>query len=421
MTTNRQRDLILISAPIGGDATNLHTVLSRAGHAPQICRRVGDVVAGLAMECGAVILTEEALTDELRASLLQSFDAQPPWSDIPIVLIASAGPTNLGPSLAAKLRGPRRTITLLERPLRSASLLATLETLLAARHRQYEIRELLRERDMLLASLETRVAERTAELRQMVEEMEGFSYSVSHDLRSPLRSLAGYAEALLEDYCDELPPGAKSYCDRIVRAARRMDSLTQDVLAYTRVTRCEMEITSVNVDSLIAEVIEQYPALGASAADIRTHGPLGFVKGHVPSLIQCFSNLLGNAVKFVPEGTRPRVDIRAVRHGQRRRISVRDNGSGVAPADHARIFRMFERAAGKKVPGTGIGLAIVKKAVERMGGSIGIISALGEGAEFWIELEDAAPPCSSIATVKNPASFWMESNPASITPLLRAT
>ena len=406
-----QGDTILVVAPIGADARNISDVLRKAGLAPKPCQIARDMQVAMRGEVGAMVLTEEALTPELMGTLNDIFRAQPPWSDVPIVMISSVGPQNLGPVIAARLRGPRRTITLLERPLRSVTLLATLDTLLAARHRQYEIRDLLNERDALLSSLESRVAERTAELRRLVEEMEAFSYSVSHDLRSPLRSLAGYAQALQEDYARELPPGARNYCERIMRAAQRMDNLTQDVLAYTRVTQCEMEITSVDLDSLISEVIEQYPALGSSAASISVDRPLGCVKGHIPSLIQCFSNLLGNALKFVPEGRPPRIEVRATLAGGRRRVYVKDNGNGIDPADHVRIFRMFERAAGKKVPGTGIGLAIVKKAVERMGGTIGVQSAIGAGAEFWIELENAEPPCPTVATSKHSASFWTESPP----------
>lgn len=414
-----ENDVVLLSAPIGADGPNLQQVLRRAGHDSRICRSVEEVVAGLGGHCGALVLTEEALSPALKRALEAVFAAQPAWSDIPVVLIASVGAANLGPALAAQLRGPRRTVTLLERPLRSITLLATLETLLAARHRQYEIRDLLHERDALLSSLESRVAERTAELQRMVEEMESFSYSVSHDLRSPLRSLAGYAEALQEDYGDALPPGARAYCEKMIRAARRMDNLTQDILAYTRVTRCEMEITTVDLDSLVADVIEQYPALGSSSAHIHIHSPLGCVRGHVPSLIQCFSNLLGNAVKFVREGETPRIEVRASVHDGRRRVTVRDHGPGIDPADQARIFRMFERAVGKNVPGTGIGLAIVKKAVARMGGNVGVASVPGQGAEFWLELDDAPPPCARPSATDS-LSFWPGAGPA-IVPFAPAT
>jgi signal transduction histidine kinase len=373
-------------APIGADAANIRTVLLAAGMRAIVCVSAASLREGISEECGAILLTEEALTPELIKILGEQFEAQPPWSDIPVVLIATVGFSNSGALAAARLRGSRRTVTLLERPLRSVTLLATLHTVLAARHRQYEIRDLLRERDTLLSSLESRVAERTSELQRMVQEMEAFSYSVSHDLRSPLRSLAGYSRALQEDYAADLPPGARVYLEKIARAAQRMDNLTQDVLAYTRATRCEMEIAPVNLDSLLGEVIEQYPILGSSADHIILHGPLGSVMGHVPSLIQCFSNLLGNAVKFMPPGGSPLVEVKTARQGRWCRISVNDNGPGIDPSQHDRIFGMFERAADRNVPGTGIGLAIVKKAVERMGGTVGVISARGKGAEFWIRL-----------------------------------
>jgi signal transduction histidine kinase len=168
-----------------------------------------------------------------------------------------------------------------------------------------------------------------------------------------------------------------------------MDNLTQDVLAYTRATRCEMDITAIDLDWLMAEVIEQYPALGASAERIKIHRPIGHAMGHVPSLIQCFSNLLGNAVKFVPEGRIPEIDVFSEVKGPSLRVTVKDNGIGVDPSHHDRIFRMFERAAKNEFSGTGIGLAIVKKAAERMGGTVGVVSTPGHGAQFWIELVSA--------------------------------
>ena len=386
MSKSHTSDTILIVAPVGADARNISEVLRKAQHTPRICRTASEMAEGMNEGCGAIIITEDALTPELMATLTEVFQRQPPWSDVPLILISSAGVESVGPAIAARLRGPRRTITLLERPLRSVTLLGTLDSLLSARHRQYEIRDLLDERDLLLGNLETRVAERTAELQRMVEEMEAFSYSVSHDLRSPLRSLAGYAKVLQEDHAEELSPTARGFLEKIARAAQRMDSLTQDVLAYTRLAQCGMSVESVDLDTLFADVIEQYPAVAAPQNKIIIRRPLGHVLGHVPSLIQCFSNLLGNAVKFVPVGRVPEIQVSSNRAGEWQRVSVKDNGVGIARVDHERIFRMFERAAGKQTPGTGIGLAIVKKAVERMGGSVGVISAPGEGAEFWIQL-----------------------------------
>jgi signal transduction histidine kinase len=393
-------DVILVMAPTGADAANIGTVLERARLRARICRSDAELRTCVGNECGALVVTEEALTPAVLKALSAIFAEQPPWSDIPIVLIGSGGLSNSGGLIAARLRGPHRTITLLERPLRATTLMATIQTVMSARQRQYEMRDLLRERDMLLSSLESRVAARTADLQRMVEEMEAFSYSVSHDLRSPLRSLDGYARALQEDYGENLPEGARLYLDKIARAARRMDSLTQDVLAYTRATQCEMEITEVDLDGLLTDVIEQYPALGAAAERIRIRAPVGRVMGHIPSLIQCFSNLLGNAVKFVPTGKAPEVDVFSERRGRHLRVTVKDNGIGIDPAHHARIFRMFERAAKKNFPGTGIGLAIVKKAVERMGGTVGVNSVPERGAEFWLELIAAEKPPPAPAAVR---------------------
>jgi signal transduction histidine kinase len=382
-------DVVLICAPIGADARNISGVLRQAGHSPKICVTVAELAQKIQDNCGAIVLTEETLTPELMATLADVFRAQPPWSDVPIVLISSTGTESRGAALTARLKGPHRTVALLERPLRSATLLATLDSLLVARRRQYEVRDLLHERDLLLSSLESRVAERTAELRRMIEEMEAFSYSVSHDLRSPLRSLAGYAQVLQEDHAEELSPTARSYLERIRRAAERMDRLTQDVLAYTRVTQCEMTIEPLNLDEVLDDVLDQYPELAAPPNRIRIHRPLGHVLGPVPSLIPGFSNLLGNAVKFVPPDRHPEIDVQAVAEGEWRQVSIRDNGIGIEAAHQQRIFRMFERVADKELPGTGIGLAIAKKAVERMGGTIGVRSSFGSGAEFWIRLRTA--------------------------------
>jgi signal transduction histidine kinase len=168
-----------------------------------------------------------------------------------------------------------------------------------------------------------------------------------------------------------------------------MDRLTQDILAYTRVTRAELTLEPLDLDLVFRAVIEQYPALLAARHLIAVRSPLGRIRGHLPSLIQCFSNLLENALKFVREGEQPDIEVSSEPVDGRIRIIVQDHGVGIAPEQHRRIFGIFERAADSRIPGTGIGLAIVKKAVERMGGSIGVSSTPGLGSRFWIELEAA--------------------------------
>jgi signal transduction histidine kinase len=381
---------VLITAPLGADARNIADVLAAGGIETRVCRDLAEAADEFSAGCAALLVTEEAM-DPVQAALFSArLERQAPWSDVPVVLITSGGQFSPVSTRATALVGPRVNLTLIERPLRAVTLVATVRTALRARSRQYEIRDLLADRETLLASLEERVAERTARLRQMVEELEAFSYSVSHDLRAPLRVLDGYAQALIEDYADALEPGAKDLLARISRTAHRMDRLTQDVLAYTRVSRGELTLEPVSLEVLLREVIEQYPSLIESKDLIHLRTPLGTVLGHGPSLIQCFSNLLENALKFVSEGEVPHVEIYAVPRGDRIRVTVADQGVGIDPAQQQRIFGMFERAsAHKHVAGTGIGLAIVKKAAERMGGSVGVESAPGKGARFWLELAKA--------------------------------
>ena len=236
-------------------------------------------------------------------------------------------------------------------------------------------------------SLERRVKERTTELQEAVAQMEAFSYSVSHDLRSPLRAMQGYAQVLLEDYSDKLDDEARTYLKRIASSAVRMDALVQDILTYSRVARAELKIEPINLDKLVHDIIHQNPAFQSPQSRITVKSPLHKVSAHEAALTQCLTNLISNAVKFVSPGVIPAVTISTEPVGSDVRIWVQDNGIGINPQHFDRIFRMFERVHGAKTyEGTGIGLAIVKKAVERMNGRIGVESKPGEGSRFWIIL-----------------------------------
>ncbi len=235
--------------------------------------------------------------------------------------------------------------------------------------------------------LELRVRERTARLRSALAELEAFSYSISHDLRAPLRAMQQYSQVLLEDYADKLDPEATRFLNYIVAAGARADALIRDVLTYSRIVRSNYEPRPVALEKIVTEVIRQNPTLQPPVAEVHVERPLPSVLGNEAFLTQCLSNLLLNAVKFVPPGQTPTVRLWTEHRPARVRVWIEDNGIGIAPEHHARIFGMFERVqAGKNYEGTGIGLAIVKKAVERMGGTVGLESALGQGARFWVEL-----------------------------------
>lgn len=235
------------------------------------------------------------------------------------------------------------------------------------------------------------IQELNQKLKTANEELEAFSYSVSHDLRSPLRAMQGYAHAMIEDFCSKLEPQAAEYLQRINKAAVRMDGLVQDVLAYSRLAKAEIQIGPVDLNSLLDEIVRDSAGLAESKANIVINRPLHSLLGHEACLTQCLSNLLENSVKFVARGTTPLVMVRTELVRDRVRIWVEDNGIGIDPGHHARIFQMFGRVHhASAYEGTGMGLTIVKKAVERMKGTLGVESQLGKGSRFWIELP-AAP------------------------------
>jgi PAS domain S-box-containing protein len=236
--------------------------------------------------------------------------------------------------------------------------------------------------------LEDFVAQRTDQLEAANKELESFAYSVSHDLRAPLRAMEGFANALLEDYHDRLDAVGQDYALRVVSAAQHMDTLIQDLLAYSRLSRSALKPSLVSLDSVLGEVMHQFnPDIQKTGAQIRVERPLPEVMGDHATLVQVLSNLISNAIKFVQPGVKPGVKIWAEVKNGRARLYVEDTGIGIAPEYHDRIFRIFERLQGVETyPGTGVGLAIVKKGLERMGGQAGVESVPGRGSKFWVEL-----------------------------------
>jgi signal transduction histidine kinase len=246
------------------------------------------------------------------------------------------------------------------------------------------------ERKRAAEILEQMVAERTGQLRETVAQLEAFSYSISHDLRAPLRTMHGYAKALLEDYRGQLNQEAVDYLDRIDKAATRLDRLIRDILAFSKIANGQVELKPVSLTSLLENLMQQHPGFAEARGSILAQLPLQPVLGHETYLTQCLTNLIENALKFVPMGTQPQVVIQTEMIGDKVRISVSDNGIGIDPEQHAKLFHVFGRAhVDKRFPGTGIGLAIVKKAAERMGGKVGLDSETGRGSTFWIELKAA--------------------------------
>lgn len=244
----------------------------------------------------------------------------------------------------------------------------------------------------LNATLERRVMERTAELAETNAELTAFAHSVSHDLRAPLRAMEGFAAALAEDYGVQLEHAGREYVQHIVDSAKRMDTLVNDLLAYSRLGRSEVRMQEVGLEKIVTD------ALGQLAADIEDCGAkveftkgMPTVLGHKSTLVQIVTNLLSNGMKFVAPTEQPRLKVWTQRDDDGKlRLWVEDNGIGIDPDYQDRIFRVFERLHGiESYPGTGIGLAIVARACERLGCRCGVESQLGQGSRFWVEFPES--------------------------------
>jgi PAS domain S-box-containing protein len=235
--------------------------------------------------------------------------------------------------------------------------------------------------------LEVLAQQRTAKLQETIGELQAFSYSVSHDMRAPLRAMQGFAQVLLDDYAGKLDERGVDLLQRIIRASLRLDHLIQDVLSYSKVLHAKAPMEPVDLDRLVHDIITTYP--NGQKAEFHIQGKLPTVLGNEALLTQCFSNLLGNASKFVAPGTIPNIKIGAEEQDQgMARVWVQDNGIGIAPENQERVFRMFERInLATEFEGTGIGLTIVRKAAERMGAQVGFESELGKGSRFWIQIQ----------------------------------
>jgi signal transduction histidine kinase/ActR/RegA family two-component response regulator len=399
---------ILILAPTGRDAALTARFLDSGGLPWQICGDIEELCQKLFDGAGLVFLTGEALTPEATLCLTEALAEQPAWSDIPVVLLTSGGggePVNAEAIAGLSEAG---NVTLIERPVRVATLLSALKSALRARRRQYEVRDYLvkeevtkealrRSEEQLRVALEERerLLVREREARAEAEESsrlkDEFLATVSHELRTPLTAVLGWTHLLRDGRLDE--NGAARALETIERNAHAQQQLIEDLLDVSRVItgKLRLDVRRVAPASFIEAAIEAVlPAAEAKGIVLEKSLPpdAAVISGDPARLQQVVWNLLSNAIKFTPKGGRVRVRLESA--GAHVEIFVSDTGDGIKPEFLPFVFDRFRQEDGttsRRYGGLGLGLSIVRHLVELHGGTVRAESA-GErqGATFAVRL-----------------------------------
>ena len=388
---------ILIVAPVGRDAPAIVELLESHGHLARVCGGLGDAGAEIEEGAGALLLTEESLEREQIAALLPRLDEQPAWSELPVIILMTAGERSAErlDRIAAAAGG----ITLLERPLGAVTLLRSIDVALRSRRRQYQVRDLLaaqQAREAALRDSQERLRLAIAALRDADRRKDAFLATLSHELRNPLAPIRNAAEVLASP---RLTPMQLRWTQSVIqRQSAHMASLLDDLLELTRITQGKLQLRrqACSVQSIMDAAVETVRPL----LEKKRHELQVCVPGDVPlfmadpvRLAQAVSNLLTNAAKYTDAGGRIELSVTL---GERLTIAVQDNGIGIAPEQVPGLFTMFSQvpsAIGRSEGGLGVGLALVKGLAELHGGTVEAQSdGPNRGSRFLISLPFEAAP-----------------------------
>jgi signal transduction histidine kinase/ActR/RegA family two-component response regulator len=384
MTQLEERVLVL--APTGRDAALSCEILAHEGLTAEACRSIDALCAAIEDAAGVVLVGEEALTPPAVRCLVKTLDAQPPWSDLPLILLAG------GEFASSQIRplnilGPLRNVMVLERPVRRLILIRSVAVALRARRRQYELRAHLEERAQLLNN--ERTARTSAEMANRMKDE--FLMTVSHELRTPLTAIYGWARMLVTGQIRD--DQKRRAIETIERNAQAQTQLVNDLLDVSRAIsgKVRLDVRNVDVASIVSAATDSIQ-LTAEAKGIHVEADLdpaaGFILGDPVRLQQVVWNLLSNAIKFTPAGGR--IDVRLARQDGHVEIVVSDTGSGIAPEFTPYVFDRFrqgEAGTTRQHGGLGLGLSIVRHLVELHGGTVSVESAgVGMGATFRVSL-----------------------------------
>ena len=383
-------DLIALLTPTGRDGPVTVRVLGDAGLSavacpdmPALCDLLGDEAA-----VGAVLVAEEALGHRASDMLLHVLGEQAPWSDVPVVVLTGEGELSRTIPRALQELASHANVTLLERPIRVATIVTVLRSALRARRRQYDVRNHLVERKELLER------ERTA--RHQAEEANHakseFLAMMSHELRTPLNAIGGYAQLMEMGLRGPITPEQREDLERIERSQRHLLGLINDVLNFAKLEagRVQFVIARVPMHELLlgveALVLPQLRAKGLRYVDAGDCGDMA-VHADEEKARQVLINLLSNAIKFTPAGGEVRVG--CTEDEEHVHIAVSDSGVGIPPDRIDAIFEPFvqiDRGLTSRQEGTGLGLAISRDLARHMGGDLTATSIAGVGSNFTLSL-----------------------------------
>jgi two-component system CheB/CheR fusion protein len=414
---------IFVIAPVGGDANAIATLLTEHGFQASVCPDTATSAVEI-INAGALLLTEEAFESATTTNLLIALEDQPPWSELPVIILTSGGASRLTRlfDLAADAAGG---VTLLERPISTETLLRTIDVALRSRLRQYQVRDLIVEQERNRSSLEESeeklrlMLTREQGLRQAADEAnrlkDEFLATMSHELRNPLNVILGYSELLLRTEEIKVSPHLMRLSEALRRNAVAQSYLIRDLLELSRLRSGKLTLNSETVSLMTAinnavETVRADAEAKDIAVDIGAPPEPLFVNGDLLRLEQIVWNLLTNAVKFTPDGGK--VTVRLECENNQVLLIVEDTGQGIEASFLPNVFEMFRQGdarASREHTGMGIGLALVQQLVKLHGGSVVAYSAgLGRGTRFTVSFPEKTEKTKRIALAPAPAGETLD-------------